>query len=191
VLDFNSGFNGICEVLASGFFGQGPVSAHYIALEKDITINGQPDALGPSAYSTRHFPGIFNGFARFRPYTLDMWEISIRDLLSTVQSWIAEEKLSLEYAEGGIRAGETAATIRVGDSKLVFEPAEFTEGQVPLVVRLYSFPAMRQVFLVGPVGNAWEVRSTQHVPFHMPWNQQKFNRLVDDLLHESTRASVR
>ncbi len=101
-------------MLASGFFGQGPVPAHYIALEKDITINGQPDALGPSAYSTRHFPDIFNCFARFRPYPLDMWEKSIRDLLSPMRSWIAEAKLTLEYSEGGIRAGE--------DTPAEFEP---------------------------------------------------------------------
>jgi hypothetical protein len=35
-----------------------------------------------------------------------MWEKSNRDLLSTMRSWIAEEKLTLEFSEGGIRAGE-------------------------------------------------------------------------------------
>jgi len=177
-------------VLASGFFGQGPVSAHYIALKKDITINGQPDTLGPSAYSTRHFPGIFNGFARFRPYTLDMWEKSIEELLDTIQPWLERAGLRFVRSEGPILAGEICARAVSATTEVLFEPAEFAANKTPTIVRIYGIPYLRQVFLVGPVAGVWEVTTTSHVPFRMKWNESEFLALISDILNEPVSKRI-
>ena len=78
--------------------------------------------------------------------------------------------------------GEALVEMDRTGARLIAEPAEFNERQMPAIVWLWGFPSMHRVRLVGAAPEAqWEIESTDGVPFHKTLSAQSFDELLKDL----------
>ncbi|MDX2064726.1 MAG: hypothetical protein SFX74_03180 [Fimbriimonadaceae bacterium] len=106
----------------------------------------------------------------------------LRDLHRSVSEWSALAGFSIESHGDGTEPDEPWLTIHSAAGRVTFEPASFAADRSPTVIRVYAFPTLRQVQLVGPIAGAWEFRSTQGIPFRVKWNQTGFGLMMSDLL---------
>jgi hypothetical protein len=96
--------------------------------------------------------------------------------------WASEAGFDVKVSPSVDTLDEPWLVLTHGQGQIFFETAAFSTDASQTVVRVYAYPTLRQVRLVGPMGGAWEFRSTQNIPFRVQWNAAGFSSMMSDLL---------
>jgi hypothetical protein len=124
------------------------------------------------------------------------WEEAVSGLTSQVEGWLAEnagvfggfgvERFPLDIGPDH----ELLVATMPNGLRVTLEPARFAIGHIPTAIDLYAYPTLRRVRLVGPIGEAWEVQTSQGVPMNYGWNRADFLHLVAALVDEPVSNRV-
>jgi hypothetical protein len=109
-----------------------------------------------------------------------MWEQALIDLAKQVNAWANAIQLTA-VASPPLPGEALLVMTRPSGERYMLEPAEFAGRKMPPVVWLYSYPTMRRVRLLRSDEGAWQVQSSDGVPFHQVLTEQSFAQLIEDL----------
>jgi hypothetical protein len=108
-----------------------------------------------------------------------MWQQTVKQLVEVVRAWA--DQLGFVSSVHDPIPGEPVLDLDRGTDRFHLEPAEFSGENLPAIVWLYAFPTMKRVRLVSAEQNAWEIQSSDGVPFHKSLDKNAFQQILADL----------